>query len=62
MVELRWKTALLRLSQEKGGGDKDTHDKNPSGGLTLNMMGSLFLVSVYKTPGAKVVDDRDSTS
>ena len=37
-----------------------THDENPPGGRSLNLMGSLFLVSVQETPGTEVAHGRDS--
>ena len=39
-----------------------TNDENPTGGGSLNLMGSLFLVSAQKNPGTGVSDDRNSTS
>ena len=58
-------TALLRLSQDKVGDYQAqiffwkfsaTHDKNPPGGGSLHLMGSLFLVSIKKDPGTYVTD------
>ena len=44
----------------------DTHGKNPPGGGSLHLMGSLFWVSVQKNTGTEdtldPTDDRNSTS
>ena len=39
-----------------------THYDNPSGGGSLDIMGSMFMGSVQKTPGTEVADDIESTS
>ena len=39
-----------------------THDENPPCGGILHIMESLFLVSLHKTTGTEVADDRESTS
>ena len=39
-----------------------TNDEISPGRGTLHLMVSVFLVSVQKTPGTEVVNERDSTS
>ena len=44
------------------GNVQDTHDENPSGGGSLDIIRSLLGGSLQKTPGTEVAYDIDSTS